>query len=624
MLMRRILVLLTLGAFTAVACPGGGDDAAGGSSPPLDARSGGTLRVVIPRHFASPLSREAALDPQRDWWNDSFELFRCCLLRTLLAHPGLPTEEGGSQLHPDLAAEMPKVSNDGLTWTFRLKAGIRYGPPLKDREVVAADIIRALEREAAVATRDTYAFYYSVIEGFDAMVAGDADSISGLEAPDDATLIVHLTQPAGDLANLFAMPATAPIPPSPTEPSARLGVAEGIDEYGRFLIATGPYMIAGSDDLDLSLPVDERVPVSGYAPGRSLTLVRNPSWRRGTDSLRPAFVDRIEFTIGPHIDEAVSMIERDEADLYIFEDPAPQVPIDVVQSYLEDTELGVRVHVEPRDLVRYITLNIAVPPLDDPHVRKAINHAIDKEALLDLRGGPIIGVIANHVVLDSLENGLLQDYDPYPTSVASARAEMARSKYDHNHDGRCDAEACNGLLMQSAVGYPKMDAMAASVQRDLEEIGIELRIETAPRNREYDDITDPRAKVPMALFPAWAKDFLNASTFVAPLFSSESIASPNFSLVGATPAQLTRWGYVVGFVPSIDPKIDECLALVGDVQMRCWAEADQLLMENVIPWVPYVFENKVLMVSDRVVAYSFDQFGTSPALDRVAVASPVA
>ena len=245
-----------------------------------------------------------------------------------------------------LAATMPEVSGDGLTWTFRLKDGIAYGPPLEDTQVVAGDIIRALDREAVMASGDTYAFYYSVIEGFDAMVRGEADSISGMEAPDDRTLVVHLTHPAGDLADLFAMPATAPIPAAPSEPSTRLGVAGGVDAYGSFLVASGPYMIEGSEQLDLSVPPEDRAPISGYTPGRSLTLVRNPSWDRETDALRPAYVDRIEVTISSSVGEAVRQVQSGEADLYVHDGPAPQIRPDVVERFMDHPELGVHVYVE--------------------------------------------------------------------------------------------------------------------------------------------------------------------------------------------------------------------------------------------------------------------------------------
>src|SRR5207249_8710433 len=103
--------------------------------------AGGTLRVVMPTPpVPFPLSNltgdvPGALDPQIDAVPDALELFQCCLLRTLLSYNGQPTDEGGTQPRPDLADGMPDISPDGLTWTFHLKSGIRYAPPLSDVEV---------------------------------------------------------------------------------------------------------------------------------------------------------------------------------------------------------------------------------------------------------------------------------------------------------------------------------------------------------------------------------------------------------------------------------------------------------------------------------------------------------
>ncbi len=169
-----------------------------------------------------------------------------------------------------------------LTWTFRLKQGLRYAPPFEDTPIVAPDVVRALERTARVTSAEEmigYPFYYSAIRGFDAFDAGQADSIAGLETPDDRTLVVRLEEATGDLAYRFAMPATAPIPE---------GADEGHDEdYGRFLVASGPYMIEGSEELDFSTPPDEQEPAAGFVPAvltrtlvaeepGSLVLVRNP------------------------------------------------------------------------------------------------------------------------------------------------------------------------------------------------------------------------------------------------------------------------------------------------------------------------------------------------------------
>src|SRR5439155_7649283 len=98
------------------------------------------------------------------------------------------------------------------------------------------------------------------------------------------------------------------------DPTADFGVADGHDEgYGRFLVASGPYMIEGSERLDPSAPAGEQEPVSGFVPGKSLILVRNPSWDRGSDDLRGAYADRIQITMGGTPDQAASKIEQGKA-----------------------------------------------------------------------------------------------------------------------------------------------------------------------------------------------------------------------------------------------------------------------------------------------------------------------
>ena len=135
-------------ALVAAGCTSHHAHATGPSSAGSPIPRGGTLRVVVPPAPASALEQGSGIDPQKAYFVDSWELFRCCLLRTLLSYKGAPTAQGGAVLHPDLAASMPSLSSDGLTWTFRLKLGLHYAPPLDQVEIRAQDIIRALEREA--------------------------------------------------------------------------------------------------------------------------------------------------------------------------------------------------------------------------------------------------------------------------------------------------------------------------------------------------------------------------------------------------------------------------------------------------------------------------------------------
>ena len=247
----RIVAGLCAIALLASACTSGGaEEPSSSDGPDL---FGGTLRLAIVH--ARQLNDPAVLDPARPYNPFSGidpELMRCCLVRTLLSYSGLAAEEGGTELRPDLASSLPTVSRDGLTWTFRLKSGIRYAPPLGEVEITAADVARGIRRTAAVeVSEEKYATYYSVIQGYDAFARGETDTISGLEIVDDHTLRVHLTEVANDFGYRMALPGSAPIPPTPGDAASPLGVAEGHDDgYGPYLIASGPYMVQGAGQLD--------------------------------------------------------------------------------------------------------------------------------------------------------------------------------------------------------------------------------------------------------------------------------------------------------------------------------------------------------------------------------------
>ena len=130
-------------------------------------------------------------------------------------------------LHPDLATALPEISDDRLTWTFHLERGIRYAPPFDDVEITAPDIVRALEdrhprhRHPGVrgdVRADRGCSRVRRWAGLDDRRPGDARPLHPAGPSDGIT---------NDLGYRFALPATAPIPPSPTDSSARFGAAEG-------------------------------------------------------------------------------------------------------------------------------------------------------------------------------------------------------------------------------------------------------------------------------------------------------------------------------------------------------------------------------------------------------------
>jgi len=588
------------------------------------------------------LPGDGSLDPQRSYTSEAFEILRC-LARTLYAYPGKSTAEGGARVVPDLATAMPQGSSDGLTWTIHIRRGIHYGPPLQDQEVLAGDFVTALKRVAVVTKQDggDYAGYYGIIDGFPKYQEGKADSISGVSTPDPHTLVFTLTAKTGDLADRLALPAVSPIPSLTS--GGRFGIATGHDSgFGRYQVATGPYMFEGSASLAPGAPAKEQKPASGAAPRANvIRLIRNPSWQPSTDDLRPAYADRIEISLlskssRAGVEAMQQRLDRGSSDVIMFGAPPADVPLEQERRYQADPSLG-RVVVSSQDSVRYAVLNLAVPPFDDVHVRRAANYIVDKAAFIDALGGPTVGRPQTHIAIDSLEENQLANYDPFKSdgpadALAKAKAEMSKSRYDSNHDGLCDARSCEGIKALAGPG-PGLKA-PRRVAGDLAKIGIRLDLEPAQGFDFFGPLFDPSQQVAIAIAAGWVKDFVNASQYIAPLFGTPALNDSltltlpglppggfngNYGLVGASPEQLRGWGYKVTRVPNVDNRIKYCAQLVGEPQVQCWTALDQYLTETIVPWIPLFLESTIHVIPARVVNFSITQWTNQPALDQIVV-----
>jgi peptide/nickel transport system substrate-binding protein len=615
------LLVLALG-LVAAGCGGGGDEGSGGGGTSTSggengglnkATKGGTYRIS-----GSSFEFTGGFDPTGEYLGTAFAFYSNLLLRNLVNYKHMSGAEG-NKLYPDLATDMGQVSDDGKTYTFTLKDGVKFGPPL-NRDITSKDIQYAFERIGTPALVAQYGFYYNVIDGMQEYTAAggltkSGNKLKGIETPDDKTIVFHLTDPTGDFLYRLAMPAAAPIPEEVA------GCFKKAGEYGRDVISSGPYMIEGSDQVDAS-SCKTLKPMSGFDPTRRLSFVRNPSYDPATDTegLRENNVDGVEYTLNTNIKDIFNKIEAGELDGEI-EAPPPEV----LRKYSTTSDLKDRIQVESGDRTWYITMNLSQPPFDDIHVRKALNWVMDKSAFQRAWGGPIRGEIANHIVPDTMFNGDLDDYAPYKTEgdagdVQKAMDEMKQSKYDSNQDGKCDAKECNGVLFVNRNTPPWTD-MEPTIVADAAKIGIKL---TA---REFEDaypvIQDATKGVPVSAVPGWGKDYADPSTFMV-LFDSRSIlpqGNVNYSLVGITPDQAKKAkipGNVTG-IPSVDDKIDACNKETDDQRLTCWEDLDKYLMENVVPWVPYLDASNVDILGPAVTKYEYDQFSGEAAFSRVAV-----
>ena len=568
-------------------------------TPSATPEHGGTLRVGMAASGFDGVQNEIYVDPA---FGTRGYFMRCCLARTLLTYPGESTIDGGTVLLPDLAEEMPEVARDGMSWTFRLRRGINYAPPNQSIDVTSVDFVYAAERALRLVGGDLIP-PFSFVAGAAEYAAGEAATISGLEAPDPYTLVIRLTRPYGAF-DWVADPVWAPIPAS---------VAEGHDEdFARFWPSTGPYMY-------------ETYPANpGQLPA---VLVRNPQWDATTDPRRPAYADRIEISlVGEDRVAALGHVERGEVD---FVDRP--VPAEQARAYRADPAAAVRLRTTTGENLFRLPMNLAVPPFDDVAVRRAVMFAVDRRSVSEaLAAGRATGsapqapiVLSKHAFPDSITAGLLIGYDPLPgqgaPDLTRARAEMSASRYDADHDGVCDAIECSGIRM------PAFDLAAGQAIRDsLATIGVIVEPEADVPFESGIGVARTRTAID-AISYGWFFELTGSELALlvrgGPRMADEGGTVANTSLVGASPEQLAGWGYEVTSVPSVDDVVDRCEREVGRRRAACWAELDQLVTENVAPWVPlFSFESPYLS-SSRVADFSLDQSlpFQFPALDKVII-----
>jgi peptide/nickel transport system substrate-binding protein len=543
------------------------------------------------------------------------------MLRTLMSYKHV-ADAPGNEVLPDLAAAPPEISDDGLQYSFKLKTGIKWAPPL-NRDVTSKDVAYAFQRINTASLVAQYGFwYYGVIEGMDGKAKSPEETISGIETPDDQTIIFKLAQPAGDFLYRISMPAAAPIPQEVGKCFTKAG------DYGRYVISSGPYMIQGAEQLDIS-SCDAMKPISGFDPSKQLTLVRNPNYDQATDDLRSNYVDGIQITINTNLDDIFSKVEAGQLDSSF----ADQPPKTVLQRYLTDPAKKQYLHSNNGDRTWYVTMNWAVPPFDDVHVRKAANWIMDKAGILQAWGGSTFGDIATHNIPPIvLGDKLTADYNPYATpdnrgDEAKAKEEMKQSKYDSNKDGVCDADVCKNLVMVNRNFGAWADSEPVVVS-SLEKIGIQVKPRPLATSAAYTTIQTVKNMIPIALNAGWGKDFADAVTFAVPLFDGRSIiatGNTNYPLLGLTPEKASELGIKIpsgAQIPSVDADIDACQKIPGDQpdqRNQCYADLDKKLMEEQVPWVPYLWAKQVTITAPSLTKWEFDQFSGYISLTQVAV-----
>jgi YVTN family beta-propeller protein len=295
----------------------------------------------------------------------------------------------GTQVVPDLATSVPLPTDAGRTYTFRLRKGIRYST---GRTVRAEDFRHALERLFVLKSPDTY--LYAAIDGAEACLRRPAscDFSSGIVTDNrSGTITFKLVRPDADLPGKLALPPAVAVPTS----TPRNEVATPP--------ATGPYLIAS------------------YAPRRQVRLVRNSRFREWSRSARPdGYPDEIVIKLDVSTTEQIKAVSSGEADFTL--DLGFSGETDTARLR---TRYGSRLHSDPGPLVVYTFLNTRLPPFDDPRVRRALNYAVDRNAVVKALGGPDRASSTCQVLPANYPG--YEPYCPYERDLDEARRLVAAS-----------------------------------------------------------------------------------------------------------------------------------------------------------------------------------------------------
>ncbi|GAA2233639.1 ABC transporter substrate-binding protein [Promicromonospora sukumoe] len=541
------------------ACGGGSQDASssGGGGFEAEPAEGGTVQVLQNADFSY-------LDPARGWDGGVNNFYRLVYRQLTTSAPG--SAENPTEIVPDLAESLGEVSDDGLTWTYTLKDGLKFdnGDPITSAEVKFG-ISRAWDPEIGIGSP----YLKQVIDAPEdyegPYKTGDLPTV---ETPDEKTIVFHLKEPFPEFDAVLSQVNATPFPE---------GSGEG-DEFIHEIIASGPYKLAE------------------YVPGSTIKLERNENWDAATDEVRAAKPDGWEFTIGldpATIDER--LIAGQGADVNAISGTVQPATLPRLQTpQLQDRTLQL-----PGICTTYMGLNTTKEPLDDVRVRQAISYAIDRNAIVNASGGTQLGEPSTTILPSSVAGH--KDFDLYPSADGTGDVEAAQALLD-------EAGLSDGFTLTLDIrAQESMQAQGEAVQQALERIGITVELNLIDTATYYETIGTPSQQHDAAI-TGWCPDWASsAATFIPPLFDGRNIYEKGNSNL----AQLND--------EDVNTRIDEIKAMTDiDAANVQWGDLDEEIV-GLAPVVPLMVAKTVSLPGENVTGLYSSANAATGGIDYVGV-----
>lgn len=465
----------------------------------------------------------------------------------------------GSEIVPDLVEEIRAPGDDGKTYSFTLRQGLRYsdGSPVQ-----ASDVRATFER---LFKTDSYGkVLLGILAGVDSCLPAKPCDLKSSVVTDDAarTVVIKLRRPFADFPAALAHPALSILPATASAAADPLAPVPG----------TGPYRIAT------------------VAKDRSmLTLDRNPHFRQRGLAQPDGYVDRIEVRFGGTAVQQVQAVREGRSDW------TPDLMEPGASSDEILTEAASQVHLFDAPSVLFAGLNVRVPPFNDVRARRALNYALDRRALIDRWGG-LSGDLTCQVLGKNVSGH--RPYCPYTSSPNAAGAWFAPDRALAQRLVRESGTAGQSVSVWVASGAdPTLAAEQARVApffvEALQAIGYRAAVRKMPGDDYFGAVLQPGSTHQISL-GGWIADYPAASGFLIPLL----MCPDTFTRVTGLPpdARFNIAGYCS---PAIDAKIQAALSGDPAVVADRWHQIDRLVTDDA-PWVAYATYGGAAFVSKRV------------------------
>jgi oligopeptide transport system substrate-binding protein len=445
---------------------------------------------------------------------------------------------GTTELTPDLA-ESYTISDDGMTYTFKLRPGLKFH---NGRALTSADVKYSIERAVNPKTQCPGAGYFGTIKGYDDVAAGKTTSLSGLATPDDMTVVFTLTRPDATFLHIMAINFGFVVPKEEVE---KYGA-----DFGHHPVGAGAYKFVE------------------WQLGQKLVLERNKDYHIAG----VPYLDKITFEFGQDPTVALLRLQKGEVDL--LGDGIPPAQFLQVTGDVANKDLWVAGAQMNTD---YVTLNVKVKPFDNLKVRQAVNMAINKDRIIQIINGRAKS--ANQVLPPTLP-GYDTAHEGYAYDPAKAKALLAEAGFP---DGFATTLYATDIDPQPRI--------AQAIQQDLAGVGIKAEIKSLAGAAVIEaGGTEGQAPMIWSGGMAWIADFPDPSDFYT-------------VILGCAGAVKGGWNWSWYCNPDIDKRADQADSMVAASQMAARADAWKGIFNDVMkdaPWVPVMNEQRYTMHSARL------------------------